>query len=177
MSFDTHFFLLLTYYISRKCIPPIVIPYKLVEKLGERKFFFSGFCLPSKLSSSSIPGVDASRWSFLLVHWCKLAIILGISSYGTSLQILFATCEGRILNDLTLKGFDRPCAVSVLRPGRKFHVLLLLRCYIIYLTNLFSFVEALGILDRSNLYLYEHHMRRLSILATGLHARHRGRYT
>ncbi|RCN31129.1 hypothetical protein ANCCAN_23099, partial [Ancylostoma caninum] len=65
-------------------------------------------------------------------------------------SILFATCEGRILNDLTLKGFDRPCAVSVLRPG-----------------------QALGILDRSNLYLYEHHMRRLSILATGLHARHR----
>ncbi|KAL6729958.1 hypothetical protein Aduo_000965 [Ancylostoma duodenale] len=65
-------------------------------------------------------------------------------------SILFATCDGRILNDLTLKGFDRPCAVSVLRPG-----------------------QALGILDRSNLYLYEHHMRRLSILATGLRARHR----
>ncbi|EYB94094.1 hypothetical protein Y032_0175g489 [Ancylostoma ceylanicum] len=65
-------------------------------------------------------------------------------------SILFSTCEGRILNELTLKGFDRPCAVSVLRPG-----------------------QALGILDRSNLYLYEHHMRRLSVLATGLNARHR----
>ncbi|KAK6727356.1 hypothetical protein RB195_005197 [Necator americanus] len=65
-------------------------------------------------------------------------------------SILFATCEGRILNDLTLRGFDRPSAVSVLRPG-----------------------QALGILDRSNLFLYEHHMKRLSILATGLNGRHR----
>ncbi|KAK6045709.1 hypothetical protein COOONC_16785, partial [Cooperia oncophora] len=66
------------------------------------------------------------------------------------LQILFSTSDGRLLDNLTLKGFDQPCAICVLRPG-----------------------AAIGILDRSNLYLYEPKIKRLSILASGLAARHR----
>ncbi|VDO58967.1 unnamed protein product [Haemonchus placei] len=65
-------------------------------------------------------------------------------------SILFSTSEGRILDSLTLKGFDQPCAICILRPG-----------------------AAMGILDRSNLYLYEPKLKRLSIVADGLGARHR----
>ncbi|KAK6028466.1 hypothetical protein OSTOST_05485 [Ostertagia ostertagi] len=57
--------------------------------------------------------------------------------------ILFSTSDGRLLDNLTLRGFDQPCAICILRPG-----------------------AAMGILDRSNLYLYEPKLKRLSILAT-----------
>ncbi|KAK6046713.1 hypothetical protein COOONC_15783 [Cooperia oncophora] len=32
-------------------------------------------------------------------------------------SILFSTSDGRLLDNLTLKGFDQPCAICVLRPG------------------------------------------------------------
>ncbi|KAK5980544.1 hypothetical protein GCK32_004250 [Trichostrongylus colubriformis] len=65
-------------------------------------------------------------------------------------SILFSTSDGRILDNLTLVGFDQPCAICILRPG-----------------------AAMGILDRSNLYLYEPKLNRLSIIASNLAARHR----
>ncbi|CAJ0593793.1 unnamed protein product [Cylicocyclus nassatus] len=111
---------------------------------------------------------DFSRWldaeGDLILHKIK-DVAVGIvnaplgCTYDSALDtfiftsqdsILFASAEGQILKELTLTGFDHPCAVAVLLPGK-----------------------ALGILDRSNLYLYEHHKRRLSVLATSLRARHR----
>ncbi|WKX92755.1 hypothetical protein Q1695_010638 [Nippostrongylus brasiliensis] len=65
-------------------------------------------------------------------------------------SILFASSDGRILDHLTIKGFDEPCAICVLQPG-----------------------AAMGILDRSHLYLFEAKLKRLSIIASGLNARHR----
>lgn len=65
-------------------------------------------------------------------------------------SILFASSDGKVLENLTLKGFDQPCALCILQPG-----------------------AAMGILDRSHLYLYEAKFRRLSIIASGLAGRHR----